>query len=146
MESKSYLKKIITFDNDTKKEEMMELICDMIEDLDHDEHEEVERRLYEILEGRVLTEDKARHLIEAMKPYGKKWELADTEGVRTQYGYEDIRPVDFWIVMNSAFNDYNDIFKDNVEMYAKFSRDFIKDEDAVDEKVYYYFTMLPKGR
>lgn len=47
--------------------------------------------------------------------------------------------------MNSAFNDYNDIFKDNVELYAKFSRDFIKDEDAVDEKVYYYFTMLPKG-
>lgn len=34
--------------------------------------------------------------------------------------------------------------KDNVEWYAKFSRDFIKDEDAVDDKVYYYFTMIPK--
>lgn len=48
------------------------------------------------------------------------------------------------IVMNSAWNDYNDLFKDNVEWYAKFAYDFIKDEDAVEDKVYYYFTMIPK--
>jgi len=46
--------------------------------------------------------------------------------------------------MNSAYNDYEDLFKDNIEYYAKFSRDFIKDEDAVDEKVYIYFTKIPK--
>ncbi len=46
--------------------------------------------------------------------------------------------------MNSAYNDYEDLFKDSVEYYAKFSRDFIKDEDAVDEKVYIYFTKIPK--
>jgi hypothetical protein len=47
--------------------------------------------------------------------------------------------------MNSAWNDYNDLFKDNIEYYARYSYDFIKDEDAVDDKVYYYFTMLPKN-
>ena len=47
--------------------------------------------------------------------------------------------------MNSAYNDYSDIFKDNIDMYAKYSRDFICDEDAVDEKVYYYFSMIPKN-
>ena len=46
--------------------------------------------------------------------------------------------------MNSAYNDYNDIFKDNVEWYAKFSKDFIDDEDAKEGKVYYYFSMIPK--
>jgi hypothetical protein len=47
--------------------------------------------------------------------------------------------------MNSAYNDYYDLFKDNVEYYAKYAHGFIKDEDAVDDKVYYYFTMIPKN-
>jgi hypothetical protein len=46
--------------------------------------------------------------------------------------------------MNSAYNDYNDLFKDNIEYYAKFSKDFIKDEDAKEDKVYYYFSMIPR--
>jgi hypothetical protein len=79
-----------------------------------------------------------------MKPYGKKWELADTEGVRNSYGYSEIRPVDFWIVMNSAYNDYHDLFEENVEWYAKFSKDFITDPDAIDEKVYCYFMKIPR--
>lgn len=46
--------------------------------------------------------------------------------------------------MNMAYNDYKDIFGDKVDLYAKFSKDFILDDDAVDGKVYYYFTMVPK--
>ena len=46
--------------------------------------------------------------------------------------------------MNSAYNDYNDIFKEDVGLYSRFSKDFIMDEDAVEDKVYYYFTMIPK--
>ena len=34
--------------------------------------------------------------------------------------------------------------KDNVEYYAKFSKDFICDEDAKEDKVYYYFSMIPR--
>ena len=41
---------------------------------------------------------------------------------------------------------YNDIFKDNVEYYAKFARDFICDEDAKEDKVYYYYSMIPRNR
>jgi hypothetical protein len=37
-----------------------------------------------------------------------------------------------------------DIFKEDVGLYARFSKDFIMDEDAVEDKVYYYFTMIPK--
>lgn len=144
MESKTYIKRILDSTDEHKKEEIMELICELMEELDKDDYEEIERRLYEISEGKVLNEEIARKLIEKMKPYGKKWEINETEEVRKSYGYEDIRPVDFWIVMNSAFNDYNELFKDNVEWYAKFSKDFIKDEDAVEDKVYYYFVMIPR--
>lgn len=143
MKTKEYMKKILTLD-DNKKEEMLELVCEMMDDLKEKDAEEYERKIYEISEGKILNEDKARYLIEKMKPFGKKWELNETEDVRNSYGFGDLRPVDFWITMNSAFNDYNDLFRDNVEWYAKFSKDFIQDEDAVDEKVYYYFTMIPK--
>ena len=60
-----------------------------------------------------------------------------------QYGFNDISDVDFWIVMNSAYNDYRDLFKDNIEIYAKWSYAFINDEDAKDGKVFIYFTKIP---
>lgn len=142
MKTREYIQKILT--DDTKNEQMINLICEMMEDLKERDEKEYKRKIYEVSEGRVLNEDKARYLIEKMRPFGKKWELNETEDVRNAYGYNDLRPVDFWITMNSAFNDYNDLFKDNVEWYAKFSRDFIKDEDAVDDKVYYYFSMIPR--
>ena len=143
MKTRDYVDKILASD-ENKKNEMADLICEMMEDLKEKDIKEYERKIYEISEGRELNEDKARYLIEKMKPFGKKWEINETEEVKNAYGFTDLRSVDFWIVMNSAFNDYNDLFKDNVEWYAKFSRDFIKDEDAVDDKVYYYFTMIPK--
>ena len=34
--------------------------------------------------------------------------------------------------------------KDNIEWYAKFSKDFIDDEDAKEDKIYYYFSMIPR--
>ena len=143
MEIKKYIKKIMSSDSEEKKDKLAHWMCDVIEYIDGD-LEEIEREVYEISEGRVLNQEKAEMLIKNMKPFGMKWTLEDTEGVRKQYGFEDIRPIDFWIVMNSAYNDYNDLFGDNLEYYAKYSKDFIKDEDAKEDKVYYYFSMIPR--
>lgn len=145
MEIKSYVEKIMASDNQEKKDKLANLICDIIECLEDDCRKDYETEVYEIWEGKVLNEEKAATLIRAMKPNGQKWTLEETNGVKAQFGYEDIRPVDFWIVMNSAWNDFYDLFKDNIEYYAKYSYDFIKDEDAVDDKVYYYFTMIPRN-
>ena len=144
MEVKSYIEKIITCEDENKKDKMWKYISHFIDTYNQDDKEEIVRGLYELAEGKVLNEERAKYLIENMKPYGMKWDLQTTESVRSSNGYEDIRPVDFWIVMNSAYNDYNDIFKEDVSLYARFSRDFIKDEDAVEDKVYYYFSMIPK--
>lgn len=141
MEMKKYIKKALASEDENKRTEMLDLICKVMKEYDS---EELERAVYEIAEGKVLNEEKAKALIEKMKPTGMKWTLEETEGVRTQFGFEDIRPVDFWIVMNSAYNDFNDIFKDNVELYAKYSKAFICDEDAKEDKVYYYFSMIPR--
>ena len=72
MDYKKYINKIISSGDSKKIDEMsdyMEYIIDMVGDR---ELEKVEEKLYEIAEGRVLTEDKAREIIEYMKPYGKK--------------------------------------------------------------------------
>jgi hypothetical protein len=92
MEIKKYIEKIMASDNEDKKDQLIYWICDNIEQEDKDI---IEIELYETAEGRVLDEERAEQLINKMKPFGMKWTLADTEGVRTSYGYEDIRPVDF---------------------------------------------------
>ena len=146
MDCKKYITKILNSGDMNKVEEMSEYIEYIIDMVGDRELEKVEQKLYEIAEGKMLNEDMAKEIIDKMKPYGMKWSLTDTEGVRNSYGYSDIRPVDFWIVMNSAYNDYHDLFEENVEWYAKFSKDFIIDPDAIDEKVYCYFIKIPKDR
>ena len=145
MEIRHYVDKIMASDNQGKKDELIDMISSIIDCWEDEDKKELENQLYEIAEGKILNEEKAKSLISAMRPNGMKWSLDETNSVKAQYGYDDIRPVDFWIVMNSAYNDYYDLFKDNVEYYARYAHSFIKDEDAVDDKVYYYFTMIPKN-
>lgn len=113
----------------------------MLDSMEEEDKEWYDQKIYETVEGKVLTEARARTLINNMTPMGMKWELAETETLRND---QSIRPVDFWIVMNSAYNDYHDLFAENLDYYVKYTNNFIKDEDAVDDKVYYYFTMIPK--
>ena len=53
-------------------------------------------------------------------------------------------PNEFNVVMNMAYSDYSEVFGDNLDMYAKFSKAFIKDEDAKEGKVFTYFNEIPK--
>lgn len=145
MEIRHYVDKIMASGNQEKKDELIDMLSSIIDCWEEEDKKELENQLYEIAEGKMLNEEKAKSLIEAMRPSGMKWTLDETTNVKNQFGYDDIRPVDFWVVMNSAYNDYYDLFKDNVEYYARYAHGFIKDEDAVDDKVYYYFTMLPKN-
>jgi hypothetical protein len=144
---KYYVEKIITSKDPDKLKKLGDVIIDTIsymKSLDVEEYEDIECDLYEISEGRVLNEEKAKYIIENMKPYGIHWTLDQTEQVRKQYGLSTIRPIDFWVVMNSAYNDYHDLFENNLEMYVKFAKDFISDEDANEDKVYTYFMTIPK--
>ena len=46
------------------------------------------------------------------------------------------------MVINSAYNDYKDIFGEDIEGYARFTIDFIQDEDAKEGKIFKYFTQI----
>ena len=115
-----------------------------LEEHDEEKYEELEMCLYEGAYGKVLTEEKARDIIMDMRPNGMKWTLGQTKDVQKQFNLTEIRDIDFWIVMNGAYNDYHDIFEEDVEMYVRYAKDFIKDEDAKEGKVFTYYTTIPK--
>ena len=98
--------------------------------------------LYKMAYGETLSREMAEHIVKKMRPYGIKWDLEQTRQIQEQYGIDNIRAIDFYVVLNSAFNDYNNLFGDDIERYIKFTIDFINDEDAKQGKVFKYFTTI----
>lgn len=120
------------------------LICDLKQE-NPDLYKEYKDELYEMAYGRVLNQELAEDIVRNMKPYGMKWTLEQTNKVKQDYDISDsIRKIDFFVVMNSAYNDYYNLFEEDIEKYVEFTKSFIRDEDATDDKVYIYFTKVAK--
>lgn len=145
-EIKEYIEKIV---NDGTPEDMYKL-SDMLENLmkeleyfDKDCYKKYKMELHKIAYGSTFDKNMAKEIVENMKPYAEKWDLDKTRQIQSDYGLNDINPYSFYIVLNSAYNDYKDIFNEDVDMYVRFAIDFIKDEDAKKDKVYIYFSEIP---
>jgi len=147
MEIEDYIEKIV----DNGRVEDMEELSDMLEDTmeivqkyDDKCYKEMEMKLYKMAYGNVLSKKMAENIVHKMRPSGMRWTLDETRDLQRQYGVDNINDVDFFIVMNSAYNDYRDLFQDNIEDYMKFTIDFIEDEDAKQDKTFLYFTIIPR--
>lgn len=123
--------------------DMLEDTIEMIEQEYPEKYKEYEKKLYEMAFGCVLNKEMAEEIVSKMRPYGEKWSMKETSEIQRQHGL-NFREPDFYIVINSAYNDYNDIFRDDIEMYVRFANDFINDEDAKQDKVYLYYTIIPE--
>lgn len=127
-----------------KLNEMLdELICDLKEQKPQ-LYKEYKMKLYKLAYGSVLSEKMAEEIITEMEPYHMRWSLSETRQVQEQYGLDRIRDIDFWVVINSAYNDYKELFDDNLDMYVKFTKLFIMDKDGKEDKVYEYFMNVVK--
>lgn len=147
MDIEDYIERIIEKGNIDDMRALSDMLEETIETLDkYDEKcsQRYEMKLYRIAYGDSLNKELAQKIVKKMHPYGEKWTLNETMDIQEQYGINHIKSNDFYVVMNSAYNDYSDIFKDNLEYYIKFTQDFINDEDATDDKVFIYFTTIPK--
>lgn len=147
MEIEDYIEKII--DNGEIKDmnalsEILEDILEKLKEYDEKLYKKYEMCLYEMAYGTVLNKEMAKQIVNKMKPYGLKWNMQEIQRIQEQFGLENINPIDFFVVMNSAYNDYRDLFNDNIEMYARYTRDFIEDEDAKKDKVFNYFMTIPE--
>jgi hypothetical protein len=121
---------------------LAEIICDF-KNSHPDMYYKYKMELYELLNGQKLTEDKAGEWIRSMRPLGMHWTLEQTNEVHKEHKLE-IDKIDFWAMMNAMYNDYHDIFQDNVETYISLAKDFICDEDAEPNKTYIYWKNIAK--
>ena len=139
--------KIVDDGDRMEMEELSDMLQEVIEIVfkyNENKGKEYELRLYRMAWGDILSKEMAEEIISKMQPYHMRWSLEESRNIQNDYDLDNIRDIDFWIVMNSAFNDYRDLFGDNLEMYIKYTRDFILDEDAKSNKVFKYFTTIPK--
>lgn len=135
---------------DSGNVEYMHILSDILDDTleeickyDKDKYKQYELKLYKMAYGNTFTREMAEEIVSKMRPYGMKWSIEETQQIQSQYGINNISPADFFIVLNMAYNDYNDIFNENIEMYVRFVDDFINDEDAKEDKTFIYFTTIP---
>ena len=147
MDIEEYIDRIV----DNGKIEDMEELSDILEDTmeiikDYDEkcYKDFEMKLYKMAYGNHLNKSMAEDIVNKMRPFGKHWDYEETKNLQEQRGINDIDPIEFFVVLNSAYNDYKDIFSEDVEGYIRFTIDFIKDEDAKEGKVFKYFTEIVK--
>lgn len=122
--------------------ELLEDTMEIIKDYDKDCYKDFEMKLYKMAYGNHLNKSMAEKIVNKMRPYGMKWDIEQTKDIQRQRGINDIPEVDFFIVINSAYNDYKDLFGEDLESYIRFTIDFIKDEDAKEGKVFAYFTQI----
>ena len=145
MDIEEYIEKIV----DNGKIEDMQELSDMLEDTmeiikDYDKecYKDFEMKLYKMAYGNHLNKSMAQDIVNKMRPYAQRWSYEESRNLQEQRGINDIDPIEFFVVLNSAYNDYKDIFSEDVEGYIRFTIDFIKDEDAKEGKVFTYFTQI----
>lgn len=147
MHIKKYLEKIIERGKEEDMHELSYMLDEAIhkvKDCDEEWFNKKCMELYVMAYGKNFTEEKAEKIILDMKPYHMKWTLEQSKQVQNEYDMSSINSIDFWIVLNSAYNDFHDIFGEDIAMYAKYVKNFIKDEDAKEGKVFTYFTEIVK--
>lgn len=147
MDTEEIIQKII----DNGRIEDMKTLSDILEDTmeelkkyDQDCFNEYMMELYKMAYGNTLNKQMAEEIVHKMKPYSEKWSIEETQKIMQQYGINNVKNVDFYVVINSAYNDYRDLFQDDIEKYVRFTMNFIQDEDAKIDKVFLYFTEIPQ--
>ena len=154
MDIEEYIEKIVENGKVEDMEELSEMLeetMDIVKDYDKECYDDLMMKLYRMAYGNVLNKEMAEEIVHKMKPYGMRWSIEETNDVQNKYGLDNIRPVDFFIVINSKFNDDKETVdrftrnpEEELEMYVSLTKNFIMDEDAKQDKVFLYYTEIPQ--
>lgn len=124
--------------------DILEELMKVVKDYDTECYKKYEMELYKMAYGNTLSKELAEKIVNKMKPYGEKWTMNETMDIQERYGLDRIKSSSFYVVLNSAYNDFNNLFGEDLDMYVRYTEDFINDEDAVEDKVFIYYTTIPR--
>lgn len=140
------LRKIINEGDNAKMEKLSDILEEVIERLDEEDYKKYAKCIYIMANGYVLTPEMAEKIVSKMKPYGKHWTMEETTSVKNNHSLSRISDIDFFVVMNSKYNDnkstvdkYAETDEEKLEMYVDLSKDFILDPDAKEDKIFNYY-------
>lgn len=78
---------------------------------------------------------------------GEHWSYEQTKQVMEQKGIQ-CDPVEFWVSMNMMYSDYYTVAKklniNNADFYASMAEAFLKDQDAHENKLARYYSIVAK--
>lgn len=143
---RKYIEKIGESKEVAKMNELGDMLVELVEGLEESHPEEYKKyssELYEMAYGKKVTKDMAIEWVSDMKPVGEHWTIEDTTGAKESLGY-DLDNVDFYVVANMIYNDYNDIVKDNEELALRLANDWLHDVDSKEDKLYCYWKHIVK--
>lgn len=119
--------------------DILEEVMEIVKQYDERCYSEYAVELYKMAYGNHLNREVAEEIVQAMRPEGMRWSYDETRNLQNQRGLNNIPEADFFTVINSAYNDYKNLFGEDVESYIRFTVDFIEDEDAKPQKIINYF-------
>ena len=146
MKIRDYINKIIISGKQDDMEELSNMLDGLICDLKEQKpklYKKYKDELYEMANGKVLTEETAYKGVEDMKLNGEHWTIEETTHAMKEMGY-NLNSMDFYVVVNMMYNDYYDLVKDNEELALKMAYMWLNDEDSVKDKLYEYYKHIPK--
>lgn len=81
-----------------------------------------------------LDAELSKEIVDDMKPLGEYWTREQVTSVTGDMS------CDMYVVMNSLANDYGSVIPlENVDTYVKLAKAWLNDEDAKENKVWWYF-------
>ena len=141
---RKYIEKI----GENQRKEDMNKLGDMLSEIIYDmkdahpeEYHGYKMELYEMAYGKTLSQEIAEKWVKSMKPIGLHWTMEETTNAMQSLGY-NFNSIDFFVVANMMYNDYYNLVKDDETLALKMANDWLKDEDAKENKLYNYWKYI----
>lgn len=138
---KNYIEKIGESRDISKMQRLGEILEELIymtKEHHHDLYKKYKLELKEMAYGQVIDEETAVEWVKGMSPYHEHWTIEQTYEAMQNLNY-NLDKIEFYVVANMMYNDYYNIVKDDVTLALKLAHDWLKDDDAKENKLYNYW-------
>ena len=143
---RKYIEKISETQDKDKMEKLADVLTDSLYDLktyNKEKYEKYKNEIVGMAYDYVFPEEMAEEIVENMTD-GEVWDMATVKQVMQQNGIN--KPLtNFYVVLNAMGNDYDKVIPiGDVKTYVGLTNAFIDDDDAIENKVWEYFTKIAK--